>query len=298
MDALTKLLSKIGMSKDNLDNHLVGASLPGLNEPRVSKKPRQTPDEWERQREMLLRTAQTELAHVSRVTTMGELTASIAHEVLQPISAIKGNVRSALEWLANDPPNLDNVRACLNRITRDNQRAAEVVGRVRALAKGSPPSKTWLDLGSTIHEALALIDREARQHHIAIETELSSGLPSVHGDRVQLEQVILNLALNAFDAMKSTADRPRRLTIKSVADDSGAVLITVQDSGSGIDRQTFEHLFEPFYTTKHHGMGIGLRISRSIIEAHGGRLWAEPNSGSGATFHFMLPAGVTKDAAA
>ena len=272
-------------------------ALRDLNERRELERAKQALEERERQRELLLRTAEAELAHVSRVTTMGELTASIAHEVLQPISAIKSTIRSGLVWLANEPANLEEVRACLDRIARDTERATEVIERVRALAKGAPPSKTWLDLSCTIHDALTLIDEEASQHQIAIRMALSSELPLLYGDRVQLQQVVLNLALNAIDAMKSTADRPRQLIVTSVPCESGEVLVSVQDSGTGLTQETFEHLFEPFHTTKCHGLGIGLRISRTIIEAHGGRLWAERNPGSGATFHFILPIGEPEDPA-
>jgi signal transduction histidine kinase len=166
-----------------------------------------------------------------------------------------------------------------------------VITRVRASVKKSPPTKVWLDLTESIQEALVLIDIEAERHEVSVGTELAAGLPSVQADRVQLQQVVLNLVMNGIDAMKAVTDRPRELLIKSQPHESGEVLVAVQDSGIGVDQQNMGRLFEPFYTTKPEGMGLGSRISRSIIEAHGGRLWATPNAGPGVTVQFTLPIG-------
>ena len=235
---------------------------------------------------------QAQLAHVNRVATMGELTASIAHEVLQPLAAVNANVDAGLRWLAGGPPNLDRARACLERIARDGKQAGEVIGRVRALVKRSAPTKAWLDLRETIQEAVAVINIEAERHQVSVGTELAAALPPVQADRVQLQQVVLNLVMNGIDAMKSVTDRPRELLIKSQPHESEELLVAVQKtSGIGVDQQNMERLFEPFYTTKPEGMGMGLRISRSIIEAHGGRLWATPNAGPGLTVQFTLPIG-------
>jgi signal transduction histidine kinase len=247
-------------------------------------------DQLMRASEALLE-AQAQLAHVNRVATMGELTASIAHEVLQPLAAVNTNADAGLRWLAGGPPNLDRARACLERIARDGKQAGEVITRVRALVKKSPPTKAWLDLRETIQEALVVINIEAERHQVSVGTELAAGLPSVQADRVQLQQVVLNLVMNGIDAMKAVTDRPRELLIKSQPHESGEVLVAVQDSGIGVDQQKMGRLFESFYTTKPEGMGLGLRISRSIIEAHGGRLWATPNAGPGVTVQFTLPIG-------
>lgn len=234
---------------------------------------------------------EVELAHVTRVTMMGELTASIAHEVLQPLAAVTANADAGLQWLAAGAPNLDRARACLDRIGRDGKRAGEVIARVRALVKRSAPTKARLDLRETIQEALAVINVEADRHQVSVGTELAASLPPVQADRVQVQQVVLNLVMNGIDAMKGVAGRPRELLIKSQPHESGEVLVAVQDSGIGVDQQNVGRLFEPFYTTKPDGMGMGLRISRSIIEAHGGRLWATPNAGPGTTVQFTLPIG-------
>jgi len=220
-----------------------------------------------------------ELAHVARMTMMGELTSAIAHEVLQPLAAVNANADAGLRWLAGGPPNLDRARACLDRSAHDGKRAGEVIARIRALVKKSAPTEAWLDLGETTHEALTIGSIEAGAHQVSVRTELTAGLPPVKADRVQLQQVVLNLVMNGIDAMKAVTGRPRQLLIKSQLHGSGQALVAVQDSGIGVEQQNMERLFEPFYTTKPEGMGMGLRISRSIIEAHGGRLWATPNAG-------------------
>jgi len=242
-----------------------------------------------KQAEEELRKAQAELAHFTRVTTMGELASSIVHEVAQPLAAVATDSTACLRWLAGTSPNLEEARECLQRIIRDGKRAGEVIARIRSLVTKSAPAKERIDRNETIQEVLAMIDAEARRHRVLVRTELAAGLPPVRGDRVQLQQVILNLVMNGIEAMKAVTDRPRELVIRSEPHESGEVLVTVQDSGIGLDAQNMERLFEPFYTTKPEGMGMGLSISRSIIKAHGGRLWAKPNDGLGATFQFTLP---------
>jgi signal transduction histidine kinase len=220
---------------------------------------------------------------------MGELTASIAHEVLQPLAGVTTYADAGLRWLAGSPPHLDEVRACLDRISRDVERAGEVIARIRALVKKSALTKAWLDLNEAIQEALAMVEFEAAHHEISVRTELAAGLPSVQGDRVQLQQVVLNLVMNGIDALKVVTGRPRTLLITSRPHESEDVLVAVQDSGIGLEQQNMGRLFEPFYTTKPERMGMGLRISRSIIEAHGGRLWVASNAGPGITVQFTLP---------
>jgi len=242
-----------------------------------------------KQAEEALHQTQAELAHVTRVLTMGELTASIAHEVNQPLAAVTTNGNAGLRWLAGDPPNLMEARECLKRIIRDGNRAGEVITRIRSLVKKSAPAPAPLDLSELIHEVLAMIAPEARRHGVAVRTELAPGLPPVRSDRVQLQQVLLNLAMNGLDAMKAVTERPRTLLVRTQRDGAGRVLVAVQDTGTGIAPQHMERLFAAFYTTKADGLGMGLAISRTIIEAHGGRLWPVANGDYGATFQFTLP---------
>ncbi|MGH7874000.1 MAG: ATP-binding protein, partial [Candidatus Binatia bacterium] len=239
--------------------------------------------------EEALRQAQAELAHVTRVTTLGELTASIAHEVNQPLSAIVNNSNACLRWLAGGSPDLDEARDALWRILRDSNRASEVISRIRALAKKTDTEKSALDVNDTIQEVAALAQSEVQRNGITLRTQLGHGLPPVLGDRIQLQQVILNLIMNGIEAMNTVNDRPRELLVYSHRHQSNQVLIAVQDSGIGIDSQNLEKIFDAFYTTKSKGMGMGLAISRSIIETHGGQLWAVPNSGPGMAFEFTLP---------
>jgi C4-dicarboxylate-specific signal transduction histidine kinase len=247
-------------------------------------------DLTERKRaEEALHQAQAELAHITRVMTMGELTASIAHEVNQPLAALVTNANAGLRWLAGKPPNLEEARECLRRIIRDGNRAGDVITRIRSLVKKSAPAKTWLDLNDTIQEVLLITNAEARRHQVVVRTELAAALPPVRGDRVRLQQVILNLVMNGIEAMKEVTDRPRELLIRSRPEASSHVLVAVQDRGIGLDEQRLERVFEAFYTTKREGMGMGLPISRSIIEAHGGRLWPTAHRDDGATFQFTLP---------
>jgi PAS domain S-box-containing protein len=239
--------------------------------------------------EEALQKAQAELAHVSRVTTMGALTASIAHEVNQPLAAVVTNANAALRWLATQPPNLDEVRETLGRIVRDGHRASEVIGRIRALLKKTAIETGQVDLNGLIEDSVALVRGEVRRRRILLRTELARDLPPVEGDRVRLQQVILNLVMNGIDAMKKVEDRPRELLVRSRPDASGAVLVSVQDTGVGLEPQAMEQVFDAFYTTKADGLGMGLAICRSIIEAHGGRLWARANEPWGAVFQFTLP---------
>ena len=241
-----------------------------------------------------LHKARAELAHVTRVMTMGTLIASIAHEVNQPLGAIVSNGHACVRLLSREPPDLDKSRILIGRMISDGMRASEVIARIRALAKKSPPDKTSLDINEAIQDVLALTNNEVRRSGVWLRTELATGLPQVRGDRVQLQQVTLNLVLNGIEAMKAVSDRPRLLLIRSKPHESGEVLVAVEDSGIGLDPESMERLFEPFYTTKPEGMGMGLSISRSIIEAHGGRLLARPNDGPGATFQFTLSTDVNR----
>ena len=233
--------------------------------------------------------ARAQLAHVARVTALGELTASIAHEVNQPIAATVINGNASLRWLSADPPNLDEARLAIERIVKDANRAAEIVGRVRKLAKRAPAQKVLCDINSIILEITTLTAAELRKHHIALETDLRAGLEPVFADPVQLQQVMLNLVLNAVEAMQDTAEESRSLYIGSAKDGSGGLLVTVRDSGAGLEPAAVARMFDAFYTTKSGGMGLGLTITRSIIEAHGGRIWAESSNSRGAVFRFTLP---------
>jgi PAS domain S-box-containing protein len=236
-----------------------------------------------------LRQAQAELARVNRVMLVGETAASIAHEVNQPIAATVTNASAGLRWLAAQPPDLEEARQALGRIVKDGNRAGEVVGRIRALVKKFPPLKDRLDINQTILEAIRLTETEVHDHHISLQTQLSNDLSPILGDRIQLQQVILNLIKNAVEAMSAVSDGPRELLVSSGRDGSRGVLVAVRDTGPGFDPKALAHLFDTFYTTKPEGMGMGLAISRSIIEAHGGRLWAAPNEPHGAAFQFTLP---------
>jgi C4-dicarboxylate-specific signal transduction histidine kinase len=243
----------------------------------------------ERQRaEEALQKAQAELTHVSRLMTLGELTASISHEVNQPIAAVVTNGQVCLRLLALESPRPDDLRATVERIVRDAHRASEVIQRIRALAKRSEPQVS-LDINDVIREATLLVQREVLSHGVSLRTELSSALPHVLGDRVQLQQVVINLLINGVEAMAPITDRPREILIRSQQHEAGQVHVAVLDSGIGIDSKTAEQLFSAFFTTKPSGMGMGLSISRSIIRAHGGRLWVSPNADHGAAFQFTVP---------
>ncbi len=239
--------------------------------------------------EEALHKAQAELAHVTRVTTVNALASSIAHEVSQPLGAVVANADAALRWLAREPPELDEARETLRCIAQDGHRAGEVIGRVRALLRKTDTVTAHLDLNDLIHDTVALVHGAASRHRILLRTELAPDLPRVGGDRVQLQQVLLNLLLNGIEAMKDVAERPRELLLRSQPDGSGVVLVSVQDTGVGLDPRSVERVFEAFYTTKPEGLGMGLAICRSIVEAHGGRLWAAAHEPHGTVFQFTLP---------
>jgi PAS domain S-box-containing protein len=242
-----------------------------------------------REKDSALELARAELARVSRLTTLGELTASIAHEVNQPIGAMAMSAAACTRWLASDPPDMAEARASLEHIVADGKRAGEVIARIRALTRRQAPRMELLDVNRKVREVLALAEHELKTHDIVLRAELDPTLPSVAGDRVQLQQVLLNLIVNAIEAMSGVHDRPRELTIVTAAKEPGAVVVEVRDSGPGLDEEGAERVFEPFYTTKAQGIGIGLSISRSIVEAHGGRVWAASNQPHGAVFRFSLP---------
>jgi signal transduction histidine kinase len=239
--------------------------------------------------EEALRSAQAELAHANRVATMGQLTASIAHEVSQPIAATVLNAQAALRWLGAQPPNLNEVRQILGQIADDSERAGDVIGRIRALIKKSPPRKEDLEINEAIHEVIALTRGEVLQNGVSVRTQLAEGLPRIQADRVQLQQVILNLIVNAVEAMSGVGEGTRELLISTSGDASNGVFVSVRDSGPGLDPKTMDRLFDAFFTTKSNGMGMGLAICHSIIETHGGRMWARANEPRGAVFQFTLP---------
>ncbi len=237
-----------------------------------------------------LREAQMQLAHANRVATMGQLTASIAHEVNQPIAATVLNAETGLRWLGAEPPDLDEARQAFSDIMRDGNRAAAVVERIRNLSKKALPRDEHVEINGAIREVIELTRSEAMKNGVSAQTELVEGLPLVHGDRVELQQVILNLILNALEAMSETSEGPRELLVTTEKAESGDLLVTVRDSGPGLALGALENLFKAFHTSKPNGLGLGLSICRSIIEAHGGRLWASANASRGAVFQFMLPA--------
>jgi C4-dicarboxylate-specific signal transduction histidine kinase len=232
-----------------------------------------------------------ELAHANRIATMGELSASITHEINQPIAAAVNNASAALFSLGKEPPDLEQARQALNRIFANGNRASEVTDRIRALIKKAPPRKDELKINKVVLEVIALARGEVVKNGVSVQAQLAEGLSLIHGDRVQLQQVILNLIMNAVQAMSGVSEGTRELLIGTGKDASSGVLVAVQDSGSGLDPENSERLFDPFYTTKPSGMGLGLSICRSIVEAHGGRIWASRNTGPGATVQFTLPVG-------
>lgn len=259
----------------------------------AEKALREARDELElrvEERTEALQKAQTELAHVTRVMTLGELTASIAHEVNQPLAAIVTNGNATLRWLGGATPNLSEARQAVERIIKDSYRASEVISRIRTLVKKAPPRSDLVDLNEVIVEVFALAQSEARRNRVSLKRQLKNELPLVRGDRVQLQQVILNLIVNGLEAIAKSRDGARELIVRSDRDEEDRVIVAVSDSGEGLDATNSEHLFDAFFTTKPDGMGMGLAISRTIIEAHGGRLWATSNSPRGAVFQFTLPA--------
>ena len=235
-----------------------------------------------------LRQAQSELAHINRVTTMGELAASIAHEIKQPISAAHTNAKTCLRWMGRDQPNIEEARESVMRIIQDVTRAAEIIGRIRVLFKKGEPEREWVDVNEVVREMISLLRSEAERHSISMHVELAPELPSVRADRVQLQQVFMNLMLNGIEAI-SEGNMAGDLTIKSQRNPDGQVLISVSDTGIGLPPERADKVFDAFFTTKPHGTGMGLSISRSIIELHGGRLWATGNVDRGAVFQFTLP---------
>jgi signal transduction histidine kinase len=253
-----------------------------LNERHELEKAKQALEERYREVEM-------ELAHVNRVTAMGQLSASITHEVNQPLAGMVTNAGAGLRWLDAQPPNVEEARQALGRIIRDGERASDVIGRIRALIQKAPPRQDAVEINDAIREVMALTRGEAVKHNVAVQTQLAEGLPRIPGDRVQLQQVILNLILNAVEALSGVREGLRALLIGTGQDAAGGVLVTVQDSGPGLHPERMDRLFEAFYTTKPGGMGMGLSICRSIVEAHGGRIWAARTAGPGATFQFTLP---------
>jgi len=237
-----------------------------------------------------LQRAQADLARVTRVTVMGELTASIAHEVNQPIAAVVTNAGACLRWLDNDTPNLDEARAAATRIVRDGTRAADIISRIRRIFTKGEQARQPVDLNQLIRETVDVLGNEAARHAVTLRTDLAGDIPAVMADRVQLQQVMVNLIVNGFDAMKD-ATKTRELALRTQLSADGEVVVSVSDTGVGLPAQPSDQLFDAFFTTKPEGTGMGLSISRSIIESHRGRLWAAANSPRGATFLFALPAG-------
>jgi C4-dicarboxylate-specific signal transduction histidine kinase len=234
---------------------------------------------------------QSDFAHINRVSMMGELTASLAHEVLHPIATARNNARAGMRFLEKIPPNLDEVREALRCVVRDVDRAKDIVGRIRDHVKKAPPRRERFDLNEAASEVIAMVRSAIANARVTVHTHLVDGPVPVQGDRVQLQQVVENLILNAVDAMSSVAKGARELSIRIERDPaSGGVLVEVGDSGPGIDPANHEQVFEPFYTTKASGVGLGLSICRSIIGGHGGRLWVSANEPRGAVFRLTLPA--------
>ena len=242
-----------------------------------------------RENERRYREALMELAHVNRVTTMGQLTASISHEMKQPIGAVVANAEAGLNWLDAQPPELNRIRQTLGWIITDSLRAGEIIGRIQGLIKKAPPRREEMEINAAVLEVIALTHGEVVKNGVSVRTHLAEGLPLIRVDRVQLQQVVLNLIINAVEAMSAVREEPRELLISTDRDALNGVLVSLRDSGPGLDPASLEHVFDPFYTTKPSGMGMGLSICRSIVEAHGGRIWAGANETRGAVFQFSLP---------
>ena len=233
--------------------------------------------------------AQAHLAHVARLTTLGELSASIAHELNQPLTAVITNANASTRWLRNDPPNLQKVTSSIESIVEDARRASEIIARIRAMTTRAEPQNAWVDINAEIQEVLVLIQSQLNENRIGVRAELNNGLPSVFGDRIQLQQVVLNLIINAIDAIGAAQTEPREIRIRSRKTRPSGVEISIEDTGGGLTATDVNQIFDAFFSTKTGGMGIGLSICRSIIEAHHGRIWAEQAQPSGAVFHFTLP---------
>jgi signal transduction histidine kinase len=229
---------------------------------------------------------QADLAHTNRISLLGELAASIAHDVNQPLSGIVSNGSACLRWLARDTPDIEEVREAVGDIVRDGKRAGEIISRLRSLYKKASPQRTLVDVNETIGEMIVMLRGDANRFGVSMRTDVATDLPKVTADPVQLQQVLMNLMLNAIEAMKETGGV---LTVKSQRDQNGSVLVSVSDTGVGLPAEKADQIFNAFFTTKPQGSGMGLAISRSIVESHGGRLWATPNDGRGASFHFTLP---------
>src|SRR5258708_3562781 len=240
--------------------------------------------------EKALQQAQAELARVARLTTMGELAASIAHEINQPLTGVLANSNAGLQWLNRDKPDLDEARNALSCIVSDGTRAGEVIRGLRALAKKSGPELVQFDINEAVREVQALTRSELQRHGVTLHTDLSADDRPVFGDRVQLQQVLLNLIMNGIEAMRAVTERPKTLAITSEPVEPSGVLVAVEDTGTGLDPATADRIFDPFFTTKSDGLGMGLSICRSIIDAHGGGLWGSPGVPSGTVFPFTLPA--------
>lgn len=247
--------------------------------------------EEQRRTEETLQATRAELARAARITTIGELTASIAHEVNQPLAAVVANADACVAWLSRENPDFAEARAAAERATEGATRASDVVARIRSLITRATPQKSRVEINRIIEQTAALAEGQITKNSVTIKFEFAPDSPIVLGDSIQLQQVILNLVMNGIEAMTTVTDRPRILTLQSESQNGGQIRVAVHDSGIGLSDEVKERLFEPFYTTRTRGMGMGLSISRSIIEAHGGRLWAESNGSGGSTFQFTLPKG-------
>jgi PAS domain S-box-containing protein len=243
-----------------------------------------------KQAQEALQTAQTALAHVTRVTMLGEMTTSIAHEVNQPLGAIVTNAGASVRWLDRQPPDIEEARAAIGQIVNDAHRANQVIRRIRGFSKKVDPEMSRLDINDVVEEGVMLLRQEALRHGVTIRLQLESGLLPVRGDKIQLQQVMLNLLVNGMEAMATVRDRARVLIVRTQSHEADGVLVAIEDAGVGIKPENTDRLFSAFYTTKPDGLGMGLSIVRSIIEAHGGRVWASPNAGPGVTFQFTLSA--------
>jgi C4-dicarboxylate-specific signal transduction histidine kinase len=241
--------------------------------------------------EATAREAQTQLAHITRVTVLGELTASIAHELNQPLAAIVINGNAALRWLAGQPANLDEAGKAAERIVRDANRATDLITRLRALTKRTAGKSVWLDVNQMVDDTLTLVQSETSRKHVSLRTDLAGDLPQVQVDPIQIQQVILNLIVNALEAVSGLDMQAREVVVVTGLGNSNEVVVTVSDSGRGLNGVQLDQIFDAFYTTKPDGLGMGLAISRSIVESHGGRIWASPGMPRGALFSFSLPAG-------
>ena len=249
---------------------------------------RRSIEEHRKAQEALMKT-QADLAHLSRVFTMGELTTSIAHEVNQPLTAVVTQGHACVEWLSANPPELAEARRSAERIIEDGTRAGKVLGHIRSLFRKEAPARDWLNMNDVIQELTEFLRGEALNHRLALRTDLAVDLPRVRGDRVQLQQVVLNLIMNAIEAMRSTPGPTKEIWLRSRREDPAGIRIVVEDSGVGLSPEIAEKIFQPYFTTKEQGIGMGLSISHSIVESHAGRLWATPGASGGAVFQFTVP---------